>query len=398
MALEDSANLVEYFRSQLEPSLALLKKLVELESYSFDKPGVDGLTGFLADEFSVRGASVEVMEHPVRGNALKATWNDASAEPPVLVLGHLDTVWPPGTLRSRPFKVEEGKAYGPGVFDMKSGILICLLACQAFQERRIDPGKGVIFLFTADEEIGTETGLSRLKLVATSCRAVLCLEPPLPGGKVKTFRKGVGEFRIRVTGVAAHAGADHEKGANAILELSKLVLQLQALTDYQRGVTVNVGKIRGGSAVNVVPADAEAEVDFRVSTVSDGDRLEQRVRGLRASDPRCAVLVEGGLRRPPLERTPAVVELYQKARGVAFSLGLDLGEGGTGGASDGSFTAAWGIPTLDGLGVEGDGAHALHEHILVDDIPRRAALLARLTQTLPPIQTVTLADARKGTT
>ena len=256
----------------------------------------------------------------------------------------------------------------------------------------------MIFLFTADEEIGTETGLSRLKLVATSCRAVLCLEPPLPGGKVKTFRKGVGEFRIRVTGVAAHAGADHEKGANAILELSKLVLQLQALTDYQRGVTVNVGKIRGGSAVNVVPAEAEAEVDFRVSTVSDGDRLEQRVRDLRASDPRCAVLVEGGLRRPPLERTPAVVELYQKARGVAFSLGLDLGEGGTGGASDGSFTAAWGIPTLDGLGVEGDGAHALHEHILVDDIPRRAALLARLTQTLPPIQTVTLADARKGTT
>jgi glutamate carboxypeptidase len=199
---------------------------------------------------------------------------------------------------------------------------------------------------------------------------------------VKTFRKGVGHFGLRVSGVPAHAGVDHQKGASAILELSRLVVRLQGLTDYARGITVNVGKVSGGTASNVVPPHAEAEVDFRVSSVADAAWLEAEVRGLQPEDPRCRIEVTGGLNRPPLERTPPVVELYERARSLAARLGMELGEGPTGGGSDGSFTAAWGIPTLDGLGVEGDGAHAVHEHILVADFPRRGALLAGLVRSL----------------
>jgi glutamate carboxypeptidase len=274
--------------------------------------------------------------------------------------------------------MEDGKAFGPGVFDMKCGLLLCLMICQAFHTAKVDPGKTVIFFFTSDEEVGTTVGLPLLKPVAESCRAVLCLEPPLPGGKVKTFRRGVGDFRLRVTGVAAHAGVDHEKGASAILELSKMVLHLEAMTNYARGITINVGKFTGGTISNVVPAFAEAEVDLRFSSAADARALEQSFRSLRPSDSRCILEIDGGINRLPLERTPAVVSLYEKARSIAAEMGWDLGEGGTGGSSDGSFTAALGIPTLDGLGVDGDGAHAAHEHIHTHDIPRRAALLCRL--------------------
>jgi len=295
-------------------------------------------------------------------------------------LGHLDTVWPCATFAARPFRLDLGRAFGSGVFDMTGGLLVCILACQAFREKKIDPGKDVVFFFTSDEEIGTESGFAHLKSEAPACRAVLCLEPPLPGGKAKTFRKGVGEYRLLVEGVAAHAGVDHEKGANAIVELSRLVIQVQALTDYARGITLNVGKIGGGSATNVVPARAEANVDFRVATHEDSRWLQAQIHALKVADPRCILHIEGGLKRPPLERTPGVVDLFEKARHIASCMGMDFGEGSTGGGSDGSFTAAMGIPTLDGLGVEGDGAHALHEHIVIEDIPRRAALLAQLVR------------------
>lgn len=265
---------------------------------------------------------------------------------------------------------------------MKSGILVCLLICEALQERRVQLNRDLIFFCSPDEEIGSEAALPHLREAAGACRAVLCLEPPLPGGKAKTFRKGVGEFRIRVQGVPAHAGVDHEKGANAILELSLLVGKLHAYTDYVRGVTINVGTIGGGTATNVVPAEAAATVDFRVSSAADGEWLERAVRALKPADPRCIVEIQGGLKRPPLERTPAVVRLYEEASRWAELLGMELGEGPTGGGSDGSFTAAMGIPTLDGLGVAGDGAHAWHEHILIEDIPRRAALLSLLAGAL----------------
>jgi glutamate carboxypeptidase len=211
---------------------------------------------------------------------------------------------------------------------------------------------------------------------------VLCLEPPLPGGKVKTFRKGVGDFKLTVRGVAAHAGVEHQSGASAIAEVSRIVLKLEAMTNYSKGITVNVGAIRGGTVANVVPEEAEVEVDLRFPTASDGEKLEESIRSLRPSDTRCIIKMVGGINRPPLERTPSVVNLYEKARGIAAGIGINLGEGSTGGASDGSFTAALGIPTLDGLGVEGEGAHAQHESITTSDIPLRAALLCELIRCL----------------
>jgi glutamate carboxypeptidase len=376
------SDLLRQFSANLDGALGLLKRLVEIESCSSDKRGVDGLAEFLAREFEARGARAEVLPLTGCGNALKAVWKGTGSAQPVLFLGHLDTVWPPGTVAVRPFVIKDGKAYGPGIFDMKSGILLCLLVCRALHEQHLRSNGDVLFFFTPDEEIGSAGGLPLLTPIAKACRAVLVVEPPLPGGKAKTFRKGVGRFHLRVEGVAAHAGVDLEKGANAILELSRQVIKLQKMTDYERRVSVSVGTARGGSAVNVVPDHAEAEVDFRFSTLRDGRRLERRIKRLRPVDARCSIELEGGINRPPLERTPGVLGLYERARAIAASIGMELGEGETGGGSDGSFTAALGIPTLDGLGVEGGGAHAVHEHILVSDVPRRAALLGLLAQEL----------------
>jgi len=376
----DPLELLGYFESRNPESVALLRRLVDIESNSFDKRGVDKLAFFLMEEFRARGAEAQVLQEPTRGNLLEANWR--GVRKPVLLLGHLDTVWPAGTLKTRPFRVANGKAYGPGIFDMKSGILLALLACEAFQKGYSDPGKGVNFLFTSDEEIGTEAGLPHLKSSAEKCAAVLCLEPPLPGGRAKTFRKGVSTYRVRVDGIASHAGVDHEAGANAIEEMSRHVLDLQAMTDYARGVTVSVGRVEGGSALNIVPALAEAEVDVRTASMADASWMDQRIRSLRVHDPRCGLHVEGGVNRPPLERTEGVAALYLRARAAAAELGMELGEGPTGGGSDGSFTAAMGIPTLDGLGVDGAGAHAANEYVEISDIPRRAALLCRLVQAI----------------
>jgi glutamate carboxypeptidase len=261
---------------------------------------------------------------------------------------------------------------------------MCLLICGALHQSQITSKGDVIFLFTPDEESGSSVGLPLLSPVAAACRAVLCLEPPLPGGKAKTSRKGVGQFTMQVEGIAAHAGVDPDKGASAILEISRQVIKLQRMTGREGGDAVTVGTIRGGTAVNVVPSRAEAAVDFRFCTLAEGRRLEKRIRRLRPFDPRCRIVFEGGINRPPLERTPSVCELYRKAKTIAASVGMDLGEGGTGGGSDGSFTASLGIPTLDGLGVAGDGAHAVHEHILISDISRRAAMLSLFAQELLP--------------
>jgi glutamate carboxypeptidase len=379
--MSDPRALIAFFETGLEDAVALLGRMVGFESGSEDKNDVDRLGEFLAGEFRLRGAEPTIIPVATRGNILKVEWKTGSAVPPVLVLGHLDTVWPAGTIRERPFRVTGDRAFGPGIFDMKSGILLCLLACEALRHDA-KVGSDVVFLFTSDEEIGTEAGLPILQSEAQSCGAVLCLEPPLLGGNAKTFRKGVGDITIRVEGRASHAGLDHEKGANAIVELARHLMELQGHTDYDRGLTVSVGKIRGGSAVNVVPAEAEAAIDFRFATLADGEWFQQHVRDIQPHDSRCALHVSGGINRPPLERTPAVVELFETAREIARSLGMDLGEGPSGGGSDGSFTAAMGIPTLDGLGVEGANAHGINEHVFVSDIPRRAALLTLLVQSL----------------
>lgn len=371
-----------YFQSSLEEALALLRRLVELDSYTRDKRGVDALAGFLAGEFQARGAPAELLPMDDVGNILVARWNSGKPGAPVMVLGHLDTVWPPGTLAERPFSIRDGRAYGPGTFDMKGGILLCLLACRAFQEGRWQPAHDVIFYFLSDEEMGVGAGLPLLETAARQCRAVLCLEPPLPGGRAKTSRKGAGEFRVIVEGIPAHAGVDPEKGASAIVELSRLVLQLQALNDHIAGATVNVGLIRGGSSANVVAGSAEATVDFRFVTAAQGEDLAARILSLGTEDRRCRVRIEGGIRRPPLVRTAGVAALYEKARVVAEHVGMPFGEGASGGSSDGSFTASLGVPTLDGLGIDGDGAHAAHEHVRISDIPTRAEFLCELLRSL----------------
>ncbi len=376
----DSDELLGYFESRISESVALLQRLVEIESHSSDKAGVDRLASFLIDDFRARGAEARLLEEGVRGNLVLARWRGGGM--PVMMLGHLDTVWPAGTVAARPFRVESGRAYGPGAYDMKAGILLALLVCKAFRDGRADPGRDVLFFFTSDEETGTEAGLPHLSSCARDCRAVLCLEPPLHGGGAKTSRKGVSTYKVIVTGVASHAGLEHAAGANAIVELSRQVLEMQALTDYARGITVSVGRVGGGTASNVVPDRAWAEIDVRAATSRDAAWVDDQFRQRTPHDPRCGIRIEGGINRPPLERSDGVAALYHTARRAAAEIGMDLAEGSSGGGSDGSFTAAMGIPTLDGLGVDGAGAHAVSEYVEIADIPRRAALLCRLIRAI----------------
>jgi glutamate carboxypeptidase len=296
----------------------------------------------------------------------------------VLILGHFDTVWPVGQLGRMPLRHDEGRLYGPGVYDMKSGLALAWLAVRALGETGARLPFRIVMLATSDEETGSVSSRALIEEEADRSRVVLVMEPSLPGGGVKTARKGVGEYRVETHGIAAHAGIEPHKGASAIVELARCVLALGELQDLERGVTVNVGRIEGGTRSNVVPAFASAEVDVRIPTAADAERVDRAMRGLASATPGVTVRVTGGMNRPPLERTPGVVDLYERARGIARALGGDLAEGGTGGGSDGNFTAARGVPTLDGLGPPGAGAHALDEHVLVEPLPGRAALLAGL--------------------
>jgi glutamate carboxypeptidase len=280
-----------------------------------------------------------------------------------------------------PLHQRDGRLYGPGIFDMKAGIAAAMLAMRALHECR-GAMPSVVMLWTTDEEIGSGTSRALIEAAARSSAAVLVLEPSLPGGAAKTSRKGVGEFELVVHGVAAHAGLDPGKGASAVHELARQVLALEALQDLDRGITINVGVISGGSRTNVIADRAAAGIDVRVQSMEDAARLEAAMRNLRPTRSSIRLEVSGSIGRPPLERSPAVVRLYEQARQVAAALGRDLREGAAGGGSDGNFTGALGVPTLDGLGPEGDGAHAVHEHVLVDDISWRGAFLAGLVEFL----------------
>jgi glutamate carboxypeptidase len=353
---------------------ALLRALVEIESPSEDPPGVARLADRLIREMGPLGLDAAAVPVTGGGPVLRATSRGAAA--PVLLLGHLDTVWPVGTLAARPLRREGDRLHGPGTFDMKGGLVVALFALRALHERGALPP--VTVFFTPLEEVGCEPYRTLMEDDMRASAAVLDFEPAWPGGAVKTERKGSGSVVLRARGVAAHAGADFEKGANAILELARKMLEASALTDLARGVTVNVGVVRGGVRPNVIPDRAEAEIDFRMRTVEDGRRVEKLLRALRAEDPRVTLEVEGGLGYPPLERTPQVAALFEQARAVAAEMGMPLGEISTGGASEASFAAALGKPTLDGLGPDGDGAHAEHEHVLVSSMPGRVALAAGL--------------------
>jgi glutamate carboxypeptidase len=350
--------------------------LARHESPSTDKAALDACAGVIDSLCRVAGGRVTRLPRQDAGDHLLVEFG--CGERQLLLLAHYDTVWPVGQLARMPVEVRDGRLFGPGVYDMKAGLVMGLLALQACGETGPAPAHRLVFLITSDEEVGSHTSRAAIEEEARRSEAVFVLEPALADGRVKTSRKGVGVFTLRARGISAHAGVDPGKGASAIHELARQVTAIAALADPARGVSVNVGLIAGGTRSNVIAEEAWAEVDVRVPTREDAVRVETALRGRAAELPGTYLEVTGGINRPPMERTPAVIALFERARDLAARLGFVLGEGGTGGASDGNFTGALGVPTLDGLGALGDGAHALHEHVVLDELPRRAALLAGL--------------------
>lgn len=377
----DYQALKAYAHAHQDEMVAALEDLVSRESPSTDKAHLDRLASHLATRWREVGATADVIENPKRGNHLRVLFpaRISGGEPaPALLLGHFDTVWPVGTLAERPFRVEQGRAWGPGTFDMKGGLVIAEFALRAVYDLGLPLARPVMLLLNSDEEIGSGTSRRLIEAAARDAAYVLVLEPAVPGGALKTARKGVGGFTLRVTGRASHAGAAPEEGVSAIVELAQQILRLHELSDSGTGTTVNVGVIQGGTRSNVIAAHAEARIDVRSWTKEDLDRVAAKIRALQPFNAATTVTVSGGIGRPPMERTADVVALYRVAEQVGSQLGLAVEEGASGGGSDGNYTAAMGVPTLDGLGPVGDGAHAIHEHVEVASLPARAALLAGL--------------------
>jgi glutamate carboxypeptidase len=363
----------------------LLGELVRCESPSDDKVAVDRCAALVARAWRRCGARVERLPQKHHGDHVRAEmWlGRGRAQRQILVLGHVDTVYGVGTLARMPFRVSGGRAYGPGTFDMKGGLVLALFAAEAVQAARVTPRSRFVFLWTSDEEIGSESSRSIIEREARRSDAVLVLEPAFgAGGRLKTSRKGVGEFELTVLGRSAHAGLNPQKGVNAIHELALQIERIRRLNQPRQGTTVNVDMVSGGTRVNVIPERASARVDLRAVTLAKARALEKRFRALRPILPGARLGLRGGFDRPPLERTAAVAGLLRHAQQLARAMGMPLGEAAAGGGSDGNFTAALGIPTLDGLGAVGDGAHSPGEHVLVRALPERAALLAGLLASL----------------
>jgi glutamate carboxypeptidase len=416
---------LDFCRQRQAEMLSLLQRMVEIESPSDNKAALDRMGEFLAGEFERLGGKVTFDPQKEAGNHLKAEFGgggfgdavvggaELSAaesgkaeaggkgpdqDKPVLLLGHFDTVWPLGTLAQMPFRIDSGRAFGPGVYDMKAGITMMIFAIKALAAERkkqtsvAGPEKQngfrnehrpITILLDSDEEVGSTTGRPLVEATARDCEAVLVLEPSQgPKGFLKTSRKGVGDVTVRVRGRASHAGVDFEKGRSAIVELSRQLLEIVKFTDLGRGITVNPGVIHGGTRSNVVAAEAWVEVDLRIARASDAAALMQRFAALKTFDPACSIEISGGINRPPMERTSGTVRLFRTAQELGGALGMNVEESSTGGGSDGNFTSALGIPTLDGLGALGEGAHASNESIVIEELPRRTALLAGLLQSL----------------
>ena len=360
--------------------LERLRRLVELESPSGDAARLTALADEIARALTSAGAAVTAIDVPSQGRHLRATLDGDAALPPLLVLGHMDTVFAAGTLAERPFAVAGGRATGPGVYDMKAGIAVLLQALADMHARGAQPRRPLRILLTCDEEVGSHSSRPLIQELATGAAATLVLEPALPGGAAKTARKGVAVYTLRTYGRATHAGLEPQTGINAITELAHQVLAAQALARPELGTTVTAGLIAGGTASNVVPAEAWAELDVRFSTAVEAARVDAGLHALTPVVADARLALEGGVNRPPLERTAASAALYARARDLAAALGFDLEEGTAGGASDGNLTGALGVPTLDGLGPDGGGAHGPDEHVLVADLPRRISLIVALLQ------------------
>jgi glutamate carboxypeptidase len=373
-------HLLDFCRAERNWLLDTIETLVRLESPTTDKTAVDRCGAELSSRLEAIGGRVTRLTRADRGDHLLAEFGCGSSQ--LLLLGHFDTVWPAGQLERMPFANTGGRLHGPGIFDMKGGIAIGMLATRALLETDVRSSHRIVMLWTTDEEVGSATSREAIEEEARRSEAVLVLEPSLPGGALKTSRKGCGQYEMVVRGIAAHAGVDPAKGASAIHELAHQICGLHRIPELSPGISLNVGVITGGSRPNVVAEEARAVIDARAATRDEMDLIDGGIRQQQPHDPRVRLEVSGGFERPPLERSSDVARLYNRAREIAGELGFDLAEGATGGGSDGNFTAAVGVPTLDGLGAVGDGAHALHEHVDVDSLPLRAALVAGLLATL----------------
>jgi glutamate carboxypeptidase len=366
-------------RRKLPALIDLTQRLVRVESPTDDKAAVDACVALAAEHAKSLGGRVKLHKQKQIGDVFEARFgpkSKAGGVKPVLVLGHLDTVWPLGTLKTMPCRMGEVRLWGPGTLDMKAGVAMAFTAIEMLAEAGLLQ-REIVLLLNTDEELGSTISRPITERLAAASEAVFVLEPA-QGLAYKTARKGTGDWRIEIKGVAAHAGVDFEKGASAILELARVIEAVSGWTDLKRGLTVSVGLIGGGSKTNVIPAEAWAEVDGRIVRSADGRRLERKFTALKAADKRCTISVTGGINRPPMERTRGTVKLYRQARELAAELGFVLEEAATGGGSDGNFTSALGIPTLDGMGAVGEGAHARHESIVLEHIAPRTALLASM--------------------
>jgi glutamate carboxypeptidase len=367
---------LSYLESQQPAMVDILARWVNHDSPTFDKAAVDTMGQRISAAFGEAGGVLAaVHRQPELGNHYTLTYGQADTQ--ILVLCHFDTVWPMGEAQKRPFTIKSGLATGPGVHDMKTGTLMTLFALKAIHQLGLTPRHKLVFLLTADEEIGSPT--SRPLIEAEGQKSSYCLVPEgSRGGPLTTWRKGVGRFDLEVTGVPAHSGIEPEKGVSAVEELARQIRTLHAMTDFERGISVNVGVISGGERPNIVAHQAQAQIDLRVMTRADGETYSQKILNLQPQLPGCTVSVSGSINRWPFEETPAGLALFEKARAIAANLGFEVGKIGSGGGSDGNFVAALGVPTLDGLGSLGGGAHALTEHTILEAIPLRAALLAEL--------------------
>lgn len=368
---------IEDFQKRVFCKLRLLQQLVEIESPSREKAAVDRMGARVMTELHQLGASITIDKQATTGDHIIGHWGNSQGIP-ILFLCHMDTVYPLGTIARQPWIEKEGEVWGPGVMDMKGGIALLLSVLGALRENGQWPSRPITALFTSDEEIGSDTSRSIIEHLARQAGLVLCMEPALPDGSLKTWRKGIGEYEMIARGRAAHAGADHEKGRNAIEELAYQVIAIQKMTDYVRGTTLNVGMIGGGTASNVVPAEARAVIDVRVMIPDEAERIDHALRALDPILEGTTLEIRGGLNRPPMPRDDRMILTFNKAQGIADQLGIKLRAGGTGGGSDANFVAPFGVPILDGLGVQGDGEHSEREHIYLSSLPQKMALLAAL--------------------
>lgn len=369
-----------YFEARQEQIVKTIREFAEIESPSDNKAAADRMGAFLAGSFEAVGGRAIVHHSEDFADSVQIDFPGREKIRPVLLLGHFDTVYPLGTLATMPCLITDDRLHGPGVLDMKSGIALMLYAIAALQTWHTGLPRPVTVFLVSDEEVGSYSSRAITEALAKESAAVLVLEPAGPRGAVKTARKGVGQYTLSVKGVAAHAGLDPGKGHSAIVELARQITAISKLNDLQHGLSLNPGVIRGGTRTNVIAAEATVEIDVRITHAKQASALDRKLRALKPFDKRCKLSIEGGINRMPMERNAGVAALYNKAKTIAKQIDWMLEEAAVGGGSDGNFTAGMGIPTLDGMGGAGQGAHAVHEHIVISELPRRALLLAGMIE------------------